>query len=185
MRLVFCRIRKNIKKLQSACNVFLHFIKANNSRTIYYNILVSGKIIGKGKNFLDLKNYIKNNNLKENVELLGYKEHPWEYAKQFNVFVLTSKYEGLPNVLLEAINENKIIVSTDCASGPKEILDNHKGGFLFPVNDYVKLANILNYIYYNKNKALKKNLFAKKNLLKFNYKTNLEKYKNIINKYLN
>ena len=116
---------------------------------------------------------------------MGYKEKPWRYVKHCDVFVLTSKYEGLPNVLLEAINENKIIVSTDCPSGPKEILSNHKGGFLFPVNDHIKLANILNYIYCNKNKSLKKNSFAKKNLLKFNYKINLEKYKNIINKYLN
>lgn len=143
------------------------------------------KIIGKGKNFLNLKNYIKDNSLKKNVELLGYKKNPWKYAKNCNVFVLTSKYEGLPNVLLEAINENKIIVSTDCPSGPKEILSNNKGGFLFPVNDYIKLANILTYIYYNKNKAIKKNTFAKNNLLKFNYKNNLKKYKNIINKYLN
>ena len=142
-------------------------------------------IIGKGKTFLNLKNYIKDNNLDKNVELLGYKEKPWRHVKHCDVFVLTSKYEGLPNVLLEAINENKIIVSTDCPSGPKEILSNHKGGFLFPVNDHIKLANILNYIYCNKNKALKKNRFAKKNLLKFNYKINLEKYKNIINKYLN
>jgi glycosyltransferase involved in cell wall biosynthesis len=142
-------------------------------------------IIGKGKTFLNLNNYIQDNNLKKNVELLGYKEKPWRYVKHCDVFVLTSKYEGLPNVLLEAINENKIIVSTDCPSGPKEILSNHKGGFLFPVNDHIKLANILNYIYCNKKKALKKNSFAKKNLLKFNYKINLEKYKNIINKYLN
>lgn len=143
------------------------------------------RIIGKGKNFLNLKNYIKDNSLKRNVELLGYKKNPWKYAKNYYVFVLTSKYEGLPNVLLEAINENKIIVSTDCPSGPNEILNNNKGGFLFPVNDYVRLAKILTYIYYNKNKAIKKNLFAKNNLLKFNYKNNLEKYKNIINKYLN
>ena len=142
-------------------------------------------IIGKGESFLNLKNYIEDNNLKKRVTLLGYKEHPWKYAKNYDVFALTSKYEGLPNVLLEAIKENKIIVSTDCPSGPKEILSNGKGGFLFPVNNYVKLANILCYIYYNKNKALKKNRFTKKNLLKFNYKINLEKYKNIIDKYLN
>jgi glycosyltransferase involved in cell wall biosynthesis len=142
-------------------------------------------IIGKGKNFLNLKNYIKDNNLNKIVILLGYKKNPWKYSKLYDVFVLTSKYEGLPNVLLEAINENKTIISTNCPSGPKEILSNGKSGFLFPVNDYVKLANILSYIYYNKNKALKKNRFTKKNLLKFNYKINLEKYKNIIDKYLN
>lgn len=141
-------------------------------------------IIGKGKNFLNLKNYIKDNNLNKIVMLLGYKKNPWKYSKLYDVFVLTSKYEGLPNVLLEAINENKTIISTDCPSGPKEILSNGKGGFLFPVNDYVKLANILSYIYYNKKKSLKKNKFSKKNLLKFNYKINLEKYKKVINKYL-
>ena len=142
-------------------------------------------IIGKGKNFLNLKNYIKDNNLNKIVILLGYKKNPWKYSKLYDVFVLTSKYEGLPNVLLEAINENKTIISTNCPSGPKEILCNGKSGFLFPVNDYVKLANILSYIYYNKNKVLKKNRFTNKSLLKFDYKINLEKYKNIIDKYLN
>ena len=142
-------------------------------------------IIGKGDSSLELNNYIKSNNLDKNIKLSGYKKNPWTSAKKYDVFVLTSKYEGLPNVLLEAINENKIVISTNCASGPKEILNDNKGGFLFPVDNHIKLAKILDYIYYNKKIAYKKNKIAKKSLLKFNYTINLKKYKNIIDKYLN
>ena len=45
--------------------------------------------------------------------------------------MFTSIYEGLPNILLEGISFKKLIISSDCATGPKEILDNGKGGILF------------------------------------------------------
>lgn len=172
----------NIGRLTDQKNQIL-LLKAIN--ILKKKIFIKCLIIGKGNNLISLKDYIKNNNLEKNVKLLGYKKKPWNYTRGFDVFVLTSKYEGLPNVLLEAINENKVVVSTNCPSGPKEILSNGKSGFLFPINNHVKLANILNYINNNKNSALNKNKLARKNLLKFNYKINLEKYKNIINKYLN
>ena len=60
-----------------------------------------------------------------------------------DVFLLTSKYEGNPNILLEAAILKKLIISTDCSTGPKEILQNGKGGFLVKVGDYNKIVNIL------------------------------------------
>ena len=56
-----------------------------------------------------------------------------------DAFILSSKYEGSPNVLLEAITLNKIIISSDCPTGPSEILDGGKGGILFKVGDYKNL----------------------------------------------
>ena len=53
--------------------------------------------------------------------------------------MLTSKFEGLPNVLIEAQSKNIPIISSDCPTGPKEILLQGKLGDLFKVGDYRKL----------------------------------------------
>jgi glycosyltransferase involved in cell wall biosynthesis len=57
-----------------------------------------------------------------------------------NGFVLSSDWEGLPTILIEALSLKKQIVSTDCLSGPREILDNGKFGLLVPMNNPEKLA---------------------------------------------
>ena len=62
-----------------------------------------------------------------------------QYLNQCDLLVLTSKYEGLPNVLLEAQYLKKYIISTDCKTGPREILNNGKYGDLFKVGDYKSL----------------------------------------------
>ena len=93
--------------------------------------------------------------------------------------ILTSKYEGLPNVLLEGLALNKFIISSNCLTGPSEILDNGKGGFLFKVGNYKELGTKI--INYKKNKKhcekLKK--FAVSRLYRFDFKKNLERYYNI------
>ena len=51
--------------------------------------------------------------------------------KKSDALVLSSKFEGLPNVLLEALTLKKLVISSNCPTGPKEILDHGKGGLLF------------------------------------------------------
>ena len=57
--------------------------------------------------------------------------------------MLTSLYEGLPNVLLEAQVLKKFIISSNCPTGPREILLNGKAGSLFKVGDYKKLSDLI------------------------------------------
>ena len=73
--------------------------------------------------------------------LIGYKQNPYPYLKKANAFILSSRFEGLPNVLLEAQYLKKIIISTRCPTGPKEILLNGKAGFLFDVGSVKQLEN--------------------------------------------
>ena len=70
------------------------------------------------------------------VKIVGYKENPYPYIKASNLFILSSRYEGLPNVLLESIALKKFVISSNCPTGPSEILDKGKGGLLFKVGDY-------------------------------------------------
>jgi glycosyltransferase involved in cell wall biosynthesis len=76
-------------------------------------------ILGKGKNYTKIKNFIIYNNLSSNIKLLGFKENPYPYIKLSDIFVLTSKFEGLPNVLLESIFLKTPVISTNCPTGPK------------------------------------------------------------------
>lgn len=141
-------------------------------------------IIGKGKLKYCLKDFILNNNLSNNVKLLGYTNNPYNYLKRSDIFVLSSKFEGLPNVLLEAQFLKKYIISTDCPTGPKEILLNGVCGDLFKVGDYYKLAELI--ISYKKrsNKVKKKIQIGTKNFGRFNKLINCNKYYQLLEPFL-
>ena len=100
-----------------------------------------------------------------------------------DLFILTSIYEGLPNVLLEALTLKKFIISTDCPTGPKEILLNGKAGNLFKPGDHKKLSKLI--IQYRKNRNKELNLDRSGNLLDdFDFDKNLKKYFNLIKEFL-
>ena len=81
--------------------------------------------------------------IKDDVELVGFKKNPFRFMKQADLFVLASEYEGLPNVLVQAMALGTRIVSTDCRTGPSEILCNGKFGRLVPVGDEELLASAM------------------------------------------
>jgi len=141
-----------------------------------YNLNFILLIMGSGKNKKKIKNYIIKNDLNTNVKLIGFQKNPYKFIKHCDLFVLSSVYEGLPNVLLEAITLKKFIISSNCPTGPSEILNYGKGGFLFNIGDYKNLAKKI--IYYFKNKKIlnKKINIAYKNLDRFDYDKNLKKY---------
>ena len=141
-------------------------------------------IAGRGGEFKKLKSYININNLNKNVKLLNFLTNPYKYIKKADAFILSSNYEGLPNVLLEAQCLKKIILSTKCPTGPKEILLNGKAGTFFKIDDYKDLARKIEYIYYNKNLLNRKALIGYNNIKRFDEKINLNKYLFIIKKYL-
>jgi glycosyltransferase involved in cell wall biosynthesis len=141
-------------------------------------------IIGKGIEYKSLNEYIKNNNLYSNVKLLGYTTNPFPYIRSSDIVVLTSKFEGLPNVLLEAQYLKKYIISTSCPTGPREILSNGKYGSLIKIGDYKDLAKKINNYYKNKIKINKMILRGFKAMNRFDYETNCKKYFQLINNYL-
>ncbi len=140
-------------------------------------------IIGKGEKEIEIKRYIELNNLNKKVRLLGYKKNPFPYIKQADLFLLSSKFEGLPNVLIEALCLKKFIISTDCPTGPKEILHHGRFGELVKIGDYKKIAKLIDN--FKKTKIVKNKIKdGYKSLKKYNYKTNCEKYYQLIKNYL-
>ena len=95
---------------------------------------------------------------------------------------MTSKYEGLPNVLIEAQKYNVPIISSNCPTGPKEILLNGKLGDLFKVGDYKNLANKIIAFYQKKKRLRKKSLLAENYFFRFDPILNSLKYKRLIDK---
>ena len=141
-------------------------------------------IIGQGYKEKILRKYVLENKLQKIVKLIGYKENPESYIKISDVFVLSSIYEGLPNVLIESLYLKKYVISSDCHTGPKEILNNGQYGELFNVGDYNQLYKLLK-SFNNKSKKIRFKISqGYKSLARFDHKSNCRKYFQIISKYL-
>ena len=91
----------------------------------------------------ELEGLIKKFGLQDDVLFLGFVENPYAYMARANVFVLSSIYEGFGNVVAEAIAAGTPVVSTDCESGPAEILNKGQYGELVPVGDHEAMANAI------------------------------------------
>lgn len=92
-------------------------------------------ILGEGHLRESLQRQIKLLGLDKKIELLGFKKNVDEYMLAADVFVLSSDWEGLPTVLIEALATDMKVISTDCPSGPREILVDGEFGKLVQVND--------------------------------------------------
>ncbi len=97
-------------------------------------------ILGTGSQQLELETLVRQLNLEEDVALPGFVDNPYAYMSKAAVFVLSSVWEGLGNVLIEAMATGVPVISTNCKSGPEEILDYGKYGDLVPVGDTQALA---------------------------------------------
>jgi len=100
-------------------------------------------IMGEGELRCDLESLIDEYGLRKSVLLPGFVDNPFAVMKKADLFVLSSAWEGLPNVLIQAMACGIPVVATDCPSGPAEILDNGKWGRLVPVGDEKALARAM------------------------------------------
>ena len=141
-------------------------------------------IAGRGANYKTLKQFIDENKLNKTVSLINFTDNPYTYMKYADAFILSSNFEGLPNVLLEAQCFKKIIISTKCPTGPREILLNGKAGIFFRMNDYKDLSKKIIYAFKNKKKLRIKANVGYKNLHRFDENKNLNTYYKIISKYI-
>jgi glycosyltransferase involved in cell wall biosynthesis len=137
-------------------------------------------LMGYGQNRNLIINLIKKYKLNKKIKILPYQNNPFKYLKMSDVFVLSSLYEGLPNVLLESLTLKKFIISSNCKTGPAEILKKGKFGLLFAPGDYRDLANKIIYFYKNKKKLKKKTEEGFNSLDRFDLEKNCLKYFKII-----
>jgi glycosyltransferase involved in cell wall biosynthesis len=100
-------------------------------------------ILGEGAQRDELEALVKELNLQQQISLPGFANDVYAYMSRASLFVLSSKWEGLPGVLIEAMCCGAPVVSTDCPSGPREILQDGKYGDLVPMDDADALADAI------------------------------------------
>lgn len=101
-------------------------------------------LLGEGPERAALEGLVAARGLTDRVDLPGFVDDPYAHLARCAVFVLSSRWEGLPTVLIEALFCGVPVVSTDCPSGPREILADGRHGRLVPVGDVDALAKGIN-----------------------------------------
>lgn len=100
-------------------------------------------ILGEGHLRSDLTELVSALGLKDDVHMPGFQANPLAWVNKADAYVLSSKSEGLANVLIEALIAGTQVISTDCPSGPREILMDGKYGTIVPVDDVTAMANAI------------------------------------------
>jgi len=113
------------------------------------NLIICG--VGPKEEFL--KNLAKNLGIEKNVYFFGFVKNPLSILKQSDIFVLSSKSEETPVVLIEALGVGKPIIATNCPVGPRWVLDEGKAGVLVPVGDEKKMTEAIVDLIQNPKKA--------------------------------
>lgn len=100
-------------------------------------------ILGEGVDRSMLEALILEEGIEDRVQLPGFCRNPWDFIASADLFVLSSEWEGLPTVLIEALALGTRVVATDCPSGPREILEGGVHGELVPVGHDLALAQAI------------------------------------------
>ena len=108
---------------------------------------ISLHIYGEGALREELETYIKDLGLSRQVFLMGRSSALYDVYKDADVYVMSSDYEGMPNALAEAMAIGLPCISTDCKTGPRDLIDDGKNGFLVPCGDAQALAKKLEHIF--------------------------------------
>lgn len=102
--------------------------------------------LGNGENRIALEKLATAKNLSDKIIFKGFQPNPFKYLKNALYLLLTSKYEGFPNVILESFACEIPVVSYDCKSGPNEIIENYQNGILVEnqnIEELIKAMNLM------------------------------------------
>ena len=100
-------------------------------------------IVGEGVLRERLERLSRDLSVDDIVEFVGYQPNPYAYMERSDLFILSSRSEGLPNVVLESMSLGVPTISTDCNYGPREIIEDEKNGILVPVGDPNAIADAI------------------------------------------
>ncbi|MGE5445310.1 MAG: glycosyltransferase [Ignavibacteriales bacterium] len=115
---------------QKGFSYLLHAVNLVNRKTPLRLI-----VIGDGELKEELIKQAEELGVKDKVDFLGVKKNPFAYMARCDLFILSSLYEGLPNVLIEAMALGLPVISTNCPYGPSEIIEDGRNGILIPIGN--------------------------------------------------
>jgi glycosyltransferase involved in cell wall biosynthesis len=136
-------------------------------------------ILGEGELRREFEALIAELNLTDVVDLPGFDPNPYAYFKYASLFVLSSNWEGLPGVLIQALASKVKVVSTDCPSGPREILAEGQFGLLVPCDDQQGLSHAMHQALYHEYVEFDAQAF-KQHCLQFHKDTVVRQYRELL-----
>ena len=139
--------------------------------------------LGDGSEKENLKKLAKKLYIENRVHFLGQVQNPYKYLARSDIFVSCSESEGFPNVLVEAMICGVPVVSSDCISGPREILAPNKDneyGLLFSIGDSQKMIEYIKFLLNNNDERSRYIENAKKRVKDFSLKNIIKKYKKVL-----
>ncbi len=161
------------KNFNLLINAFYEFNKINNK----YKLL----IIGEGEENKKIISRINQLKLEHKIILLGFKKNVYKYLKNSKAFILSSLWEEMGFVIIEAASCNTLIISSNCPNGPSEFLNYGEAGYLFNNNSVSDLVqNLIKFDREEKNIKYNKILLAKKNVKKFTIFNHYKELKKIL-----
>lgn len=136
-------------------------------------------ILGDGERKEEMQKYANKLGIGEKVEFKGFVNNPYPYLKKAYCTILTSKNEGLPTVLIESLFCGTPVVSFDCQSGPREIIQHENNGLLVENQNKKAFTQALDRVFTDKKlyQTMKKN--AKQSVQKFSSKAIMKEWKNL------
>lgn len=155
---------------------FKTIIKAFHQFTMVYKNS-SLTILGTGPQQRELAAFAQELNILDKINFPGFQSHVIDLLPEYTMFLFSSKAEGMPNVLLEALSTGIPCIATDCDFGPRELIQNGRNGWLVPVGDWKSMFDSMCWFMEHK----KETLMISQNALKINSQYNK---KNICQQYL-
>lgn len=98
-------------------------------------------IVGTGELEKSLKELVIKKNIESRVSFVGFKSNPYKYIKKCDIFILPALWEGFGNVIVEAMASSTPVISTNCESGPKEIIESEKNGLIVEMKNSVSIVD--------------------------------------------
>ena len=139
-------------------------------------------LIGDGSERPVLKQLATDLDVNESVDMLGFKLNPHKFMSRSSVFVLPSRYEGLPNVLIEAQACRVPCIATDAPGGSAEVLMNGKAGIIVPVSDFQAIAKAILDCLEHPEAAMERIEVAFRGLSRFDSEASAQQYIDLIAK---
>lgn len=137
-------------------------------------------IVGDGPDKKNIERKVKEMGLEDSIFLIGFTKNPYIWIEHSKLLIHSSKYEGFGLVLVEAFASSKMVISSNCPTGPKEILDYETCGKLFPVGDFKKLAEHLITFLPSKEKRMPYEECIQTSKFRFEQKNIIKEYEHLL-----
>ncbi len=132
-----------IERLEESQKDITTLIRAYQLLKTKYKVKEKLYLLGKGHDEAMLRQLTATLGVQEDVVFLGFHTNPYPWILHASIIAHSAKMEGLPTVLIESLILGKLIVSSDCPTGPREILNDGKSGLLVPVGDAEAMSEAL------------------------------------------